>query len=311
MDTCDVAIIGGGPAGLSAAIYASRALLDVVVVEKSSLGGQILLTNDIENYPGCASIDGYSLAEAMRAQTEGLGVRFIASEVVSLDSVPDGFELRLSDNSLRSRSVIAAMGSSPARAGFPGESEFTGRGVSYCAVCDGMFYRGKHVFVYGGGNTAAEEALFLSKLAAQVTVVFRKDVMRAEKSLVDRLAKQSNITLRPHTVISGVSGLDLLTEVSFRDTHDCHEWKESSSEGNVGVFVCVGYQPHNDLVSSFVDLDSRGYIVTDESMAAGTPGLFAVGDCRCKAVRQIVTATSDGAIAGLSAADYLAHLNVR
>lgn len=311
METCDVAIIGGGPAGLSAAIYASRALLDVVVVEKGSLGGQILLTNDIENYPGYASTDGYSLVEAMRAQAEGLGVSYIASEVVSLENVTDGFELRLSDNSLRSRSLIAAMGSSPARAGFAGETEFTGRGVSYCAVCDGMFYRGKHVFVYGGGNSAAEEALFLSKLAAQVTVVFRKDVMRAEKSLVDRLEKQSNISLRPHTVISGVSGLDLLTEISFRDTQNGHEWNESFLEGAVGLFVCVGYQPHNELVSPFAVLDSRGYIVTDDSMATRTPGLFAAGDCRSKAIRQIVTATSDGAIAGLSAADYLSHLNVR
>ena len=303
----DLVIVGGGPAGLSAAIYAQRSLLDAVTLEREALGGQVILTSEIDNYPGLPHTDGFTLSDAMRAQAENLGAQIVMDPVSAIEHDPETgrFHVAASSASYDAAAVILATGARPRRAGFEGEERFAGRGVSYCATCDGMFYRGKHVFVVGGGNSAAEEALFLARLASKVTVIVRKDHLRAQTAIVRELENNEKVELRLLTSIVAIDGDDLPSSLTLRDNATWATHVETYEEGSFGVFVLVGRDPETELVRGLVDVDDAGYVVTDEHMATRTPGLFVAGDARAKPLRQIVTAAADGAVAATSAAAYL------
>ena len=303
----DLVIIGGGPAGLSAALYAQRSLLDAITLEREAFGGQVILTSEIDNYPGVPHADGYSLTEAMRSQAADLGAQ-IEMDVVSAiahDKATGRFLVSASGATYDAASVILAAGAQPRRAGFEGEETFAGHGVSYCATCDGMFYRNKQVFVVGGGNSAAEEALFLARLASKVTLIVRKDHLRAQAAIVRELEQNDKVEIRLMTSIVSVSGNELPTQIEFRNNETGATYVETYDEGSFGIFVLVGRVPETTLVRDYVSLDEGGYVITDERMATDTPGLFVAGDARRKPLRQIVTAASDGAIAATSAAAYL------
>lgn len=303
----DLVIIGAGPAGLSAAIYASRSMLDAVTLEREAVGGQVILTSEVDNYPGVPHADGFGLVDAMREQAEGLGARIVMDPVSSLerDDASGLFRVRGAGETYVARTVVAAPGARPRQAGFEGESRFVGRGVSYCATCDGMFYRNKHVFVIGGGNSAAEEALFLARIASKVTVIVRKDHLRAQQALVDELLANDKVELRLQTSLIAVDGVDLLSEMTFRDNASGREYTETFDEGSRGIFVLVGRVPETEALRGLVSLDESGYVITDPRMATETPGLFVAGDAREKPLRQIVTAAADGAVAATSAAAFL------
>lgn len=303
----DVIIVGGGPAGLSAAIYAERALLNGVLLEQEAIGGQVILTSDIDNYPGVAHTDGYTLTEAMRSQAEDLGATIVMDVVEAIDLKEDGtFVVRAAEAEYPTKTVILAGGATPRHVGFDGEEDYAGKGVSYCATCDGMFYRGREVFVVGGGNSAAEEALFLTRFASKVTMVVRKDHLRAQAVVGRELEENPKVEIMYLTSVVGVSGTDAITEIRFRDNVTAEEHTESFDAG-VGVFVFVGRVPATGLVRDLVELTPEGYVVCDERMATKTPGLFVAGDVRDKPLRQIVTAASDGAIAATSVSAYLGH----
>lgn len=303
----DLVIIGGGPAGLTASLYASRALLDAVTLEQEAVGGQVILTNEVDNYPAVPHVDGYTLVEAMRTQAEELGGSIVmeGASAIATDSETGAFHVTSPDTEYLSRAVILAGGATPRKAGFDGEERFAGHGVSYCATCDGMFYRGKRVYVVGGGNSACEEALFLTRFANEVILVVRKDHLRAQASVIHQLEENPKITIAFTTKIVAVGGGALVSWISLRDEMTGQVRTERYDEGSFGVFVFVGRVPATSLVSGMVELDETGHVITDERMATRVPGLFAAGDVRSKALRQIVTAASDGAIAATSVAAYL------
>lgn len=297
----DLIIIGGGAAGYSAAIYASRASMSVVLIEQGMPGGQIATTDVIENYPGIETISGAELGMRFQQHAESLGVETVYRMVTGVNRTADGFEVDCDGEVFRARTLIAATGASPRRAGFDGEEAFRGRGISYCATCDGMFYRGKKVFVIGGGNAACEEALFLANIASEVVMVVRRDVFRAPKGVVDRLLANDRVSVMYRTSITAVDGDRAIGSITFRDNSDQTESTERFDEGSVGIFVFAGTEPATGLFQELVQLGPDGGILTDEDMATATPGLFAAGDIRSKHLRQVITAASDGAIAATSA----------
>jgi thioredoxin reductase (NADPH) len=305
----DLVIVGAGPAGLSASIYAQRALLDTVTLEQQSIGGQVILTSEVDNYPGVPHTDGFTLTDAMQRQAEDLGatIRLENVEKIERNSSSDGFVVHTPESTYAAKAVIVSGGATPRHAGFDGEDSFGGRGVSYCATCDGMFYRGKNVFVIGGGNSAAEEALFLTKFADKVTMVVRKDHLRAQAAVAKAVEDNEKIDIRFETSIVAVDGGDLMSSVTFRNTATGETTTETYDEGSFGIFVFVGRVPASKLVGDLVDVDEQGYIITNERMETKTPGLFAAGDVRQKPLRQIITAASDGAIAATSVSAYLGH----
>ncbi|MDO4805911.1 MAG: FAD-dependent oxidoreductase [Coriobacteriales bacterium] len=308
--TCkkDLVIVGGGPAGLSAAIYAQRAMLDSVTIEQEAVGGQVLLTSEVDNYPGVPHTDGFTLVDAMRSQAEDLGAQIVMSEVSSItrDNEIGEFCVRTSEATYLTKTVILAGGATPRHAGFEGEEEYAGRGVSYCATCDGMFFRGREVFVVGGGNSAAEEALFLTRFASHVTMVVRKDHLRAQAVVAQEVEQNPKASIRFLTSIVRVGGNDAITSITFRNNADGSEYTEEFESG-VGVFVFVGRVPASKLLEGLADFTPVGYVVANERMETRTPGLFVAGDVRDKPLRQIVTAASDGAIAATCASAYLGH----
>lgn len=303
----DVLVIGAGPAGLTAAIYARRAGLETKVLEKFVPGGQAALTDAIENYPGFTEpVQGLALMQAMRQQAEGFGAALETAEVLGLEpSPPDGpHAVRLKDGTLRGRAVIIASGARHRRLGIPGEDRLWGKGISCCAQCDGMFYRGKRVVVVGGGDTAIKESIFLTRFAEAITVVHRRDRLRATQALQDKLFTFGDqVRVAWNTVVEGIRGEDGVTGVRLRnvqtgaaETRDCD-----------GVFIYVGFRPNTEAFRETVETDAKGYIVTDEAMATSAGGVFAAGDCRRKVLRQIVTACADGATAAFAAEQYLEH----
>jgi thioredoxin reductase (NADPH) len=303
----DVLVIGAGPAGLTAAIYARRAGLETTVLEKFVPGGQAALTDAIENYPGFTEpVQGLALMQAMRQQAEGFGAVFQTADVLGLEPSPsDGpHAVRLKDATLRGRAVVIASGARHRRLGIPGEDELWGKGISCCAQCDGMFYRGKRVVVVGGGDTAIKESIFLTRFAEAITVVHRRDRLRATQALQDKLFTFGDrVRVAWNTVVEEIIGEDGVTGVRLRnvrtgaaETLDCD-----------GVFIYVGFRPNTEAFREAVETDEKGYVVTDEAMATSAGGVFAAGDCRRKVLRQIVTACADGATAAFAAEQYLEH----
>ena len=301
----DLVIVGGGPAGLAASIYATRALVDSVTVEQGAFGGQIAITDEVDNYPGVDAINGAELGMRMQAQAERLGAEFAYDSVEAIEKAEDGFVVRCDEATYLAKAVIMAAGASPRHAGFSGEEKFQGRGVSYCATCDGMFYMGKQVFVVGGGNTACEEALFLTKFASKVTLVVRKDHVRASAAVAEQVSKNEKIEVKYKTSIVSIDGENAIGSITLKDNDTGKTVTNSFDEGAVGVFVFVGQIPATDMVKGLVELSDSGSVITDENMATSTPGLFCAGDIREKPLRQVVTAVSDGAIAAQAASTYL------
>lgn len=308
MDTAtyDAIVIGGGPAGYSAALYTARASLSTLVIEQGMAGGQIATSDMVDNYPGIPSISGTELGIKMQEHAEAAGSKSAYGMVSELTRCEDGMFSMLTDSeTYRARSVIMATGAQPRQAGFTGEDAFRGRGVSYCATCDGMFYRGKRVFVIGGGNSACEEALYLSNIASSVEMVVRRDTFRASRGMVDRLHARENITIRYQTSIVAIEGERFIGRITFQDNATAAHYSETFEEGSVGIFVFAGNDPVVELVKPYVELGMDGGVLTDDTMATITPGLFCAGDMRTKGLRQVVTAAADGAIAGTSAYRYV------
>ena len=299
----DVMIIGGGPAGYSAALYCTRAGLKTIVLEKLSAGGQIALTAQVDNYPGFEEgIDGFSLGEKMQAGAERFGAVTEYAEVYSLELKGDIKVAVTSEGEFRSRVVILATGAEPRNLGIEGEKELIGKGVNYCAACDGMFYKGKTVAVVGGGNTAVADILILSKVAKKVIVIHRRDTLRAEKIYHSQLEQTENVEFRWNSVVT-----ELLKGEDGRLKGVRIEKEGSTEEIEIdGLFVSVGRKPSTMLVAGQLKLDEAGYVVADETTVTSLPGVFAVGDVRTKALRQVVTAVADGAVSSHFALEYLA-----
>lgn len=302
--TYDVLIAGGGPAGYTAALYAARSGLDTVVLEKLSAGGQMALTSQIDNYPGFEEgVDGFVLGEAMQRQAERFGAQTVLAEIFHVDLKKEWKELHTSEGVFRGRTIIWALGASPRELGLPREKELTGRGVNYCAACDGMFYKGKTVVVAGGGNTAAADALLLSRICEKVIMVHRRDTLRATKIYHEPLKKAKNVSFVWDSVVTELQGEERLTGVQVRNVKT-GEHQEISCDG---IFISVGRKPATALLDGQIELDPAGYIVADETTKTSVPGVFAAGDVRTKQLRQIVTAVADGAAASHSAEEYLAE----
>ena len=301
----EMIVIGGGPGGYTAALYAARAGLKVLVLEKLSAGGQMALTNQIDNYPGFEEgIDGFTLGEKMQLQAERFGAVTELAEVTALRLDGDIKEIETTEGLFQSRTVVLATGANPRLLGLPGERELTGRGVNYCAACDGMFYKGKTVVVVGGGNTAAADALTLSRIAKKVIVVHRRDTLRATKVYHASLLNAPNIEFRWNSAITELLQNGKLSGVKIRNLLT----GEDAEIPCDGLFVSIGRAPATKLVEGLLELDAGGYIVAGESTETSVPGVYAVGDLRTKALRQIVTAVADGAMAAHSAEEYLAQL---
>jgi thioredoxin reductase (NADPH) len=299
----DLVVIGGGSAGLSAAQYGARANLSTLVIEEMAPGGQALLIDGLENYPGIPQpINGYDFAEAMRTQAEKFGALFLAASVTAIAKGPDSFTLQTTEGQIEAAAVILATGSKHRHLGVPGEETLAGRGVSYCATCDGPFFKNRRIFVVGGGDAACDDSMFLSKLSDKVTVVHRKDRFRAQASLAAQVLGNPRIKVRFNTKVVEIRG-DKKVESVVLERSDTGE---RSEEGAEAVFVFVGFIPTTGLASALgARLDESGFVITDEHMATSVPGLFAAGDLRVTPFRQIVTACADGAVAAHSAAQYL------
>ncbi len=290
----DILIVGGGPAGYTSALYAARAGLDAVVLEKLAPGGQMALSHQIDNYPGFVEgIDGFSLAQQMQQGAERFGAQTVMTEVHSLDLTGDIKTAHTSDGDYLGRTVILATGANPRPLGVPQERELVGRGVSYCAACDGMFFRNRTVVVVGGGNSAAADAKLLSRVAKQVIIIHRRDTMRAEQIDQQALKEADNVQFLWNSVVTELLHEDRITGVRVRNV-------ESGQETVVpcdGVFVSIGRKPATELLGGQITLDQNGYIDAGESLETNVPGVYAVGDVRRKDLRQVVTAVSDGAAA--------------
>ena len=308
----DVIVVGGGPAGLTAALYLARARYRVLVVEKAGFGGQITITHEVVNYPGVLSTSGVDLTETMRAQAESFGAEFLLAEVESLDMDGDIKTVRTSRGELYAFGVLLATGAHPRAVGFQGEEEYKGRGVAYCATCDGQFFTGKDVFVIGGGYAAAEEGVFLTKFARKVTILIRKDDFSCAESIAEQARSHPKITVLTNTTVEEVSGQVGLNYIRYKNTKTGEVTEFRANEGeHFGVFVFAGYQPATDLVKGLVELNEQGYVVTDCNRKTNVPGLYAAGDLCVKPLRQVVTAVGDGALAATELEKYVAALQAK
>ncbi|MBR5230329.1 MAG: FAD-dependent oxidoreductase [Firmicutes bacterium] len=305
----DVVVIGGGPAGLTAALYLARAKYRVVVVEKENFGGQITITHEVVNYPGVARTSGKELTETMRRQAASFGAEFMLAEVEGLDMEGDVKTVKTSRGELKTFGVLLATGAHPRMVGFKGEEDFRGRGVAYCATCDGEFFTGKEVFVVGGGFAAAEEAVFLTKYAKHVNILIRKDDFSCAKSAADHARNHEKITVYTNTEVDEVLGDTTLRAIRYRNkvSGDVTEYKAADGD-NIGVFVFAGYSPATSLVKGIAELDEAGYIVTDRTLKTSVEGLYAAGDVCIKPLRQVVTAVGDGALAATELEKYAAAM---
>lgn len=295
----DIAVIGAGIAGMTAAIYARRAGKSVVMIEKENIGGQITLSPKVENYPGFAAVSGLELSDGVFAQATAMGAVLEVDEVKSVEKTDGGFKLICGWSQHEAKAVIIAAGLKHRK--LDSAAAFEGRGVSYCAVCDGAFYKGRTVAVVGGGNTAVSEALYLADICEKVYLIHRRTGYRAEKAVMDRLLAAQNIVRLENRTVEAVAGEEGALTLTLRDTVNGGEEELPVS----GLFVALGHIPQNSPFAELIGLDGDGFAASDESCMTKTPGVFVAGDCRKKAVRQLTTAASDGAVAGLAAAKYV------
>ena len=304
----DVVIVGGGPAGLTAALYLARAKYRVLVLEKEQFGGQIAITHEVVNYPGIAKTSGKALTDTIQQQAEHFGAEFKLAEATGFDLAGDIKTVHTSKGDYRCFGVLLATGAHPRMVGFKGEEEHKGRGVAYCATCDGEFFTGKEIFVVGGGYAAAEESVFLTKFAQHVTILVRKDDFSCAASVADQAKNHEKITVLTNTVMEEVSGENGLTYARYKNTAT-GEVTEVKSEESFGVFVFAGYAPATESVKGIVELNEQGYIVTDATQKTSVEGVYAAGDVCIKPLRQVVTATSDGALAATELEKYVAAVH--
>lgn len=296
-----IVIIGAGTAGLSAAVYAQRAGQDVIILDGKGYGGQIGSTDKVENYPGIASVSGFDFATGLYEQAKSLGAKIKFSEVKAVEKTEAGFDVVTERVTYKTSAVIIATGLEKRKLGLANEEILTGKGVSYCAACDGAFYKGKNVAVVGGGNTALEDALYLSTYCTNVYLVHRRDEYRAEQTYVDEIAGKDNIIQLKSCVPAEIIGSGKVEGLTVKSLKDDSLKKLEVS----GVFAAVGQVPSNDIFKDLIELDSSGYIVAGEDCLTSTEGIFVAGDCRTKEIRQLVTAAADGAVAGIGAAKYV------
>ncbi|MFY9372004.1 MAG: thioredoxin-disulfide reductase [bacterium] len=301
MNVYDVVIVGGGPAGLTAGIYVARSKLKAILLEKGLPGGQIATTEHIENYPGYTAGAGYELTAIMEEQAKGFGLEIAMAEVTGVQLGGPEKIITTNQGEYRARTVILAPGSSPRKLDVPGEKEFIGRGVSYCATCDGPFYEGLTVMVVGGGNAAVEEANYLTRFAQKVYIVHRRDALRATKVVQERAFANEKIEILWDSVVAEIRGNETLEQVLIKNV----KTGQITPVTVDGLFVYIGFIPNTAFLKGQVEMDEAGYIITNDRMETSVPGVFAAGDCRQKLLRQVVTAAGDGAIAAFAAEKYL------
>ena len=305
----DLIIVGGGPAGLSAAIYAARAKEKVLVIEKNEFGGQIALTSKVLNYPGVKECSGRELAESMEEQARDFGAKLIYGQITHMELEYPVKLVATRKKEYRALSVILAPGAIPKSAGFEGEDRFKGRGVAYCATCDGPLFAGCDLFVVGGGLAAVEEAIFLASYSEHITLVVRENDFTCAKTVSDRLKYYPAIRVFFHTEIIKVSGEDMISSVTLKDNMSGHEWEVKTQDPPFGVFVFVGYEPNTAWLPEALNRDKAGYLLTDSALRTNLAGVSAAGDVRKKSLRQVVTATSDGASAAVALEDYIRDMH--
>lgn len=306
----DVIVIGAGPAGLSAALYAGRARLDTLIIERDKDGGQIVLTSEVENYPGCLEGEsGPTLIDRMAQQAKHFGAEKIYDEILEVELEGKEKVLKGKKGEYRSKVVILATGASSRPIGCPGEKEFTGKGVSYCATCDGAFFEDFEVFVVGGGDTAVEEAMYLTKFARKVSVIHRRNELRAAKSIQDKAFANPKMNFIWDSAVKEIKGDGIVTSMVLENlkTGELTEYHADEEDGTFGIFVFIGFVPKTKLFEGKVDMDKNGYIITDENMKTNIEGVYAAGDLRVKSLRQVVTAAADGAIAAMQAEKYISE----
>ncbi len=304
----DLVIIGSGPAGLAAGLYAARAKMKTLILEKGKTGGQIVTTSEVANYPGSISgATGPSLVARMVEQAEEFGVERKKDAVVSVDFSDKIKVVKCEKEEYRGKTVIIATGATPRKIGVPGEEKLTGKGVSYCATCDADFFTDLEVFVIGGGDSAIEEAMYLTKFARKVTVVHRRDALRAAKSIQEKAFKNDKIQWIWNSVPHEIKGDGIVESMVLKNkkTSELTEYHAHEDDGTFGIFPFVGYTPLSDLFKDLIDMDDRGYIITDDNMKTNVEGVFSAGDIRHKTLRQVVTAVADGAIAAVQAEKYI------
>jgi thioredoxin reductase (NADPH) len=299
----ELIIIGGGPAGLTAGIYAARARRRTLLLEKHGTGGQMALTWEVENYPGVGKISGYELGQRMEEQARGFGLEIRSTEVSGIVTAGGAHRVQTAEGELACRAVVIASGSRHNHLGVPGESELTGRGVSYCATCDGAFYQGVPVAVVGGGDTALEEALFVTRFASRVFLVHRRSEFRGTKLLQERVAAEPKIEPVLDAVVERIEGADGVKALQLKNL----KTGATSSLAVEGVFIFVGTTPNTEYLRGFLPLDAQGFIETTPNLETTVPGIFAAGDVRAKVLRQIATAVGEGALAATMADHYLSH----
>jgi len=304
METRDLVIVGAGPAGLTAGLYAARAAIDTVLIERGMPGGQAATTEQIENYPGFpGGISGSELSIKMAEQVKEFGCEIVYSDVENIEREENAFRIKHLNGEIIAKSVIVATGAKPIMLGIKGEQEFHGRGVSYCATCDGAFFRDKKVAVIGGGNAAVEEAIFLTKFASKVYLIHRRDKLRAAKIAQKKAFDNPKIEFVWNSVLEEIKGSQTVEKVIIKNV----KTGESSELSVDGVFVFIGTQANSDLLKGLVDLDERGYVIAGEDTVTKVPGLYVAGDLRKKPMKQVVTAAADGAVAAMQAERYLAE----
>ena len=308
----DVIVIGGGPAGLTAALYLARAKYRVLVLEKEQFGGQITITNEVVNYPGIGKASGKEITETMRRQGELFGAEFLLAEATQIEALGDIKTVKTDKGDLYCLGILIATGAHPRAIGFKGEADHKGRGVAYCATCDGEFFTGKEIFVVGGGYAAAEESVFLTKFARHVTILIRGDDFTCAAAVAEPAKNHENITILTNTVVEEVSGEGGLNYIRYKNTKTEKITEYKAEEGDFfGVFVLAGYTPDTKIVKDIVELNKHGYIVTDSEQRTSIEGIYAAGDVCVKPLRQIVTATGDGALAATELEKYVASVQSR
>jgi thioredoxin reductase (NADPH) len=295
----DIIIVGAGPAGMSAAIYGLRAGKTVLLIEEKSYGGQIINTPEVENYPAIRKISGYEFATNLYQQVKELGAEIVYEKAKQIREENNVKLVITNKNTYQAQSVILATGAKNRPLGLENEEELIGRGISYCATCDGMFFRGKDVAVVGGGSTALEDATFLSNYCNKVYVIHRRDSFRGENRLVKNLAEKENVVFVLNSNVTEIAGKEQLTGITVKNVLDNSERKIAVS----GLFVAIGQMPDNEAFQNVVNLDDKGYVIAGEDCVTATEGIYVAGDCRTKSIRQLTTATADGAVAGLKASE--------